>query len=243
MFSLDTLRVTRAGSSTTPLTKQVLISECADFDERFFIHQKQSAPQWPPPCPQSLLESPPPPLQLPALLDSILDEDDDLTASQQPDHGEDVYTESDQSSVCSKSPPSTYLSLPAPSASPPALASPPSTPPLAPAPPARPQHIRRPRSEWLPDQWAIPQHYRQIREPTPAIPSSDEDDSDSDDPIDLIHVHSVSAVEPRTYKQSQQHPDAKLCHAACEKEMEAHRVNGTWEIVKLPPEKHAIGSR
>ena len=25
--------------------------------------------------------------------------------------------------------------------------------------------------------------------------------------------------------------------------MEAHRLNGTWEIVKLPPRKHAIGSR
>ena len=25
--------------------------------------------------------------------------------------------------------------------------------------------------------------------------------------------------------------------------MEAHRVNGTWEIIKLPPGKHAIGSR
>jgi hypothetical protein len=25
--------------------------------------------------------------------------------------------------------------------------------------------------------------------------------------------------------------------------MEAHRLNGTWEIVKLPPGKHAIGSR
>jgi hypothetical protein len=25
--------------------------------------------------------------------------------------------------------------------------------------------------------------------------------------------------------------------------MEAHRLNGTWEIVQLPPGKHAIGSR
>ena len=25
--------------------------------------------------------------------------------------------------------------------------------------------------------------------------------------------------------------------------MEAHRLNGTWEIVKLPPGKRAIGSR
>ena len=25
--------------------------------------------------------------------------------------------------------------------------------------------------------------------------------------------------------------------------MEAHRLNGTWQIVKLPPGKHAIGSK
>jgi hypothetical protein len=34
-----------------------------------------------------------------------------------------------------------------------------------------------------------------------------------------------------------------MWHDACEDEMEAHRVNGTWEIVKLPPGKKAIGSR
>jgi hypothetical protein len=144
-----------------------------------------------PPRPQSLLESPHPTLQLHALLDSILDEDDDPEASQQPVHGGDGSTESNQSFVHSETPPSTYLSLPVPSVSPPPLASPLSTPPLAPAPLlVRPQCIRRPRSEWLPDQWAIQQHYKQIREPTPAIPSSDEDDSNSDDPIDLIHAHS-----------------------------------------------------
>ena len=117
---------------------------------------------------------------------------------------------SDQSSVRHKTPPSTYLSLPSSSALPPALASPPTTPPIAPAPPACPQHTRRPRSEWLAEQWAIPQCYRQIREPTPAIPSSDEEDSDSDDPLNLIDAFSASAVEPMTYKQSQQQSDADL---------------------------------
>jgi hypothetical protein len=31
--------------------------------------------------------------------------------------------------------------------------------------------------------------------------------------------------------------------SACEEEMEAHKINGTWEIIKLPPGKCAIGSR
>ena len=218
-----------------PLTKQVLISERADFDERFFMYQKHSAPQLPPTRPESLLESPTPPVHLPTTLDSVLDDCDDLALSQQPVHGGDGSTVSDQSSVCHETPPSTYLLLPHPSASPPALASPPTTPPIAPAPPAppaRPQCTRRPRSEWLAEQWAIPQHYRQIREPTPAIPSSDEEDSDSDDPLDLIDAFSASAVEPTTYKQSQHQSDADLWHTACEEEMEAHRVNGTWEIIK-----------
>ena len=45
-----------------------------------------------------------------------------------------------------------------------------------------------------------------------------------------------------TYKQSQQQSDADLWCTACE-EMEAHKVNGTWEIVKLPHGKRAIGSK
>ena len=178
--------------------------------------------------------APSPPVHLPAMLDSILDDLDDLEVSQQPVHGGDGSTGStgsDQSSVHSITPPSTYLALPPASVSPPTLDSPPSTPPAPPVPPAHPQRNRRPRSEWLPEQWAIPQCYRQIREPTPAVPSSDEEDSNFDDPIDLIHAHSASAIEPRTFKQSQQQSDADLWHVACEEEMEAHRLNGTWEIV------------
>ena len=56
-----------------PLTKQVLISERADFDERFFMYQNHSAPQLPPTRSESLLESPTPPVHLPTTLDSVLD--------------------------------------------------------------------------------------------------------------------------------------------------------------------------
>jgi len=121
-----------------PLTKQVLISECADFNVHFFMYQKHSAPQLQPTRPESLLESPTPPVHLPTTLDSVLDDCDDLELSQQPVHGEGGSTVSDQSSVHHEMPPSTYLLLPPPSASPPALASPPSTPLIAPAPPTPP---------------------------------------------------------------------------------------------------------
>jgi transposase InsO family protein len=252
-----------------PETRKAVISERADFDERFFMLQRHSAPQLPPPPPDSLLETPSPPLMhLPETLDDFTDDLGDLGRSQMPVHGGDGSTASEQPSVrttahqhtpvCSaaspqrpvrsQTPPSTYLSLPpsSPSPSPPRAISPPPTPPIVPAPPAlhsRPQRNKRPRSEWLPEQWAVPQRYRQIREPTPAIPSSDEEDDDSDDPIDLLNAHSASVIEPTSYKQSQQRPEAQLWHTACEEEMDAHSVNGTWDVVKLPPGKRAIGSR
>ena len=126
-----------------PLTKQVFISEHADFDECFFMHQRHSAPQLPPPRPESHLESPSPPVPLPIVLDSISDDYNTLELSQLPVHGGDrsIASGSDQSSVYSKTPPSTYLSLPPHSASHPMPISAPVTPPIAPtplAPPTRP---------------------------------------------------------------------------------------------------------
>jgi hypothetical protein len=59
----------------------------------------------------------------------------------------------------------------------------------------------------------------------------------------LLNAHSASAIEPASYRQSQQCPDKELWHKAYEEEIEAHRLNSTWEIVKLPPRKHAIGFR
>ena len=144
---------------------------------------------------------------------------------------------SDLPSVHSQSPSPSSPSLPS------VIPSPAPSPP--PAPSLHPQRIiRQPRSVWMPEQWAVPQQYKQIREPTPPVPSSDEEDSEnSDDPIDLINANSAPVTETTSYKQSQQRPEAQLWHTACEEEMEAHSLNGTWEIVKLPPGKHAIGSR
>jgi len=104
-------------------------------------------------------------------------------------------------------------------------------------------HIRQPQDEWLRDQYVVPECYRQAREPTPVIPSSDEEEDDSDDPLDVLKAHAASTAEPTTYRQSQHRSDADLWHTACQEEMEAHSLNGTWEIIKLPPGKHAISSR
>src|SRR6266702_3363115 len=217
-----------------PVTKKVVISERADFDERFFMLQRHSVPHLPPPRPNSLLETPTTTLSLPDLSEEFFDTH---THSQKPVHGGDGSTASDLpsvppilppiASVHSHSPPSMYHSLP------PSTPSPSPPPPIRP-PPSCPQCLRRPRDEWLSEQWAVPDCYKQPREPTPAIASSDEDE-DSDDPIDFIQAGAASTAEPTSYRQSQQCSDADLWHTACEEEMEAHRLNGTWEIVKLPP--------
>jgi hypothetical protein len=81
-----------------------------------------------------------------------------------------------------------------------------------------------------------------MRNPQPQVPSSNEED-DSDNPLDLLGANSASTIEPTSYRQSQLWSDKELWHKACQEEMEAHRVNGIWEIIKLPPGKHAIGSR
>src|SRR6267378_6693571 len=236
-----------------PVTKKVIISERADFDERFLMLQKHSVPQFPPPHPESLIDPPPAISLLPELLEDALDPPE---VPQKSNHGGDGSTSSDQPSVPfisphspstpSQSTASTYISFPphTPSPAPPPARS--IAPPHAQIDPpssTRPQCIRRPRDEWLRDQYVVPECYRQPREPTPVIPSSDEEEDDSDDPLDNLKAHAASTAEPTTYRQSQHCSDADLWHTACQEEMEAHSVNGTWEIVKLPPGKHAIGSR
>jgi len=86
----------------------------------------------------------------------------------------------------------------------------------------------------------IPQRYRQIRGPFQPFLLQMRKIATLMTPL---IAHSASAVEPTTYKLFQQQSDADLWRTACEEETEAHKVNGTWEIVKLPPGKRAIGSR
>jgi hypothetical protein len=58
----------------------------------------------------------------------------------------------------------------------------------------------------------------------------------------MIHSTCSMSTQP-LHLNPQLRSDGDLWHKACEEEMEAHRLNGTWEIVKLPPGKRAIGSR
>ena len=129
-----------------PDTKKVLISERADFDERFFMLQRRSVPHLPSPRPESLLEAPSPPsVRLPETLDDSMDDLGDLQSSQLPVHGGGGSTASDLPPVRSQSPqtpPSTYFSHPPSSPLPSKPITLSDTPP-APAAPSRPQHITK----------------------------------------------------------------------------------------------------
>src|SRR5580693_9197655 len=149
-----------------PETKKVIISERADFDEQFFMNKRHSSPQLPPPRPDSLVEPSPPIVQLPDTFDDAL-EDSDL--SQQSVHGGDGSVTSELPPARPESPPARSESPPSPSvfhtaptsSSPPASTLPTPAPMVEPA-PSRPQHQRRPREEWLTEQWTVPLRYRQI---------------------------------------------------------------------------------
>jgi hypothetical protein len=53
----------------------------------------------------------------------------------------------------------------------------------------------------------------------------------------------ASDAEPKLYRDTMRHPDSELWHQAMVCEMEAHLENGTWELVKLPHGRKAIGSK
>jgi hypothetical protein len=50
-----------------------------------------------------------------------------------------------------------------------------------------------------------------------------------------------SDAEPKSYREAMRGPDSELWHQAMVREMEAHLENGTWELVKLPHGRKAIG--
>jgi hypothetical protein len=52
-----------------------------------------------------------------------------------------------------------------------------------------------------------------------------------------------SDAEPNSYRKAMRRPDSELWHQAMMHEMEAHLENGTWELVKLPHGRKAIGSK
>jgi hypothetical protein len=53
----------------------------------------------------------------------------------------------------------------------------------------------------------------------------------------------ASNAEPKSYRNAMHRPNSELWHQAMVCKMEAHLDNSTWELVKLLPERKAIGSK
>ena len=105
-----------------------------------------------------------------------------------------------------------------------------------------------------------PQH--QYRDPTPQVPSSDEEDDESShsEPesdllaSELVYLTLPEALEfafkagahddsPKSYAAAMKRPDAQKYHEAACNEIQSLLDNGTWELASLPPGRKAIGSR
>ena len=182
-------------------------------------------------------------------------------------------SESGPSSLPLHSPQPLYSPSPQPpSPLPPPASLPPSPPPQPPAlsippeislsPPPSALYPNLPPSEHSPSTPSSPAIW-QHRDPTPILsdedsPEGDEEDDEeadeeseegygSDDPDDTFHstayANLSSITEPRTFKESQRYPESSQWKKACLEELEAHKRNGTWQVVQLPPGKKVVGSK
>ena len=67
-------------------------------------------------------------------------------------------------------------------------------------------------------------------------------DSDSDD--ECANLSSICTTpDPDTYKEAITGPDAQNWITAIHEELHSHYVNGTWELVPLPPDRTPVGSK
>ena len=207
-----------------PTTKRTIISERAEFDERYFPGLKQD----------SLTPEPFEPLP-PILYTPVLDS------------GGDDNAEAPETNPIQENRP--ISPAPLPDAPEPPLAIP-ETPPANPTPlepatpishhsspepsPSVPLALRRTRRAIRP-----PGEWWKVREPTPAI-SSDSDDSEDEDFAEFAGA--AHGLDPQSFKQAMRRSDADKWQEAAKVEMENHKSNGTWELVDLPPGATCIGS-
>jgi transposase InsO family protein len=229
-----------------PDQRRVIVSERADFDERYFPLSRltDSVPTVPEPSPSVPRDADTPTVQL--LPDLGGDDTPDVPLSipapaadlERLQHPADL-----QPVPATPSPRNVAVKL-EPSESPDPLRL------ATPEPPRRSGRMSQPPRDWR-------QPLAQYREPTPAIESSDEDDSDSPDPLALVssappehamltavhHAFLSSAGDPRTLKEALAGPNAAKWELARIEEMAAHERNGTWELVYPPPGVKLIGCR
>lgn len=229
-----------------PVTKRTVISERADFDERYYPGLKhfQSDLSLPPylvaPAPAADIE-PGPNFVPPAEPDPVQDlgGDNVLAEPAEPIANPAPDPPADPAPAPAPAPPAEPVPIPdpAPAASPPRSPSPepgpvnpPPTPPLA---QRRTRRDPKPPTEW----WKVQPPPPPV--PAPHVPSDSEED---DDPEPDHALGSSTLPLPRSLTEAKRRPNGHLWLAAAQEEMNAHHANGTWKLVQLPPGKHAIGS-
>ncbi|GLB38145.1 putative reverse transcriptase (RNA-dependent DNA polymerase) [Lyophyllum shimeji] len=92
----------------------------------------------------------------------------------------------------------------------------------------RPIAVRRPKRNAKP-----PGEWWKVKQPTP----------DSEDEGQEEEANIAGGVEPTTWAEAMRSPDAEQWKQACLEEMKAHAENGTWTLTELPPGEKAIGSK
>ena len=213
-----------------PVTRKVIISERADFDEQYMYNSQPSKTFIPtvPPPPQIESETPQyydPPFVGPIdnesdtgpVVNPPIQENDD--AHNDPGHVPPVVPNEDPADEC----------------------------PIALRKPAR---ARRPPGEY----WKVQPASEPAPAPAPipAIPaanpnpeqSDSEPSGDDNESNDGEYGHMVdSLAEPQSFREALNSPEADQWEQAMLEEVTAHLTNGTWEIVDLPPGKVAIGSK
>jgi hypothetical protein len=233
-----------------PVTRKFIISERAEFDERYFPGIKptlmNAIPT--PPSLNIINGSDMPDLgghhintnQSPKVSRTVV-QMPMPSFSSRPVHNPSPSSESAQSTP-TPSPPSVPTQLPSAPTSPITH----TTPLPSPSPSSPSIAVRRTRRNVQP-----PGEWWKIRHPTPAIESSSESESESDpqqessveDEDEEFAGVAGNFYEPNTYKQAMKSPDAELWQQAAEEEINSLNANGTWDIVPLPKDRKAIGSR
>lgn len=115
--------------------------------------------------------------------------------------------------------------------------------PWRPSPPRRSPRTRRPPTSY---------HRPLTSTASPSVKFEEEDDEaaagsgaeSSPDPLQLGNAMSaVDAADPKTCREAMSLSDASEWEEAVSKEHQAHLYNCTWDIVNLPPQRKATGSR
>ena len=90
-----------------------------------------------------------------------------------------------------------------------------------------------------------PGEWWKVRDPIPAVPSdSDNSESSGDETEDETAEFAGAAhdLDPKSLKATLQGSDAKMWQEAAKVKMDNHISNGTWELVDLPPGVKCINS-